>query len=452
MKTSRSLFTLLLATATTLSLATVGCRRADAPPSASDVPAAGKSVEPVEYWTCSMHPQVREPKPGRCPFCGMNLTPVRAASKDTAGSAAPVEVRLEAEAIRQAGVQVEPVQRRRLSREVTVFGTLGYDLNRHHDVVSLVEGRVERFRIDINQTEVAKDAPLADLYSVEALGFQEDYLKSLRERWLSTFYERDLLASMVALAREKLRRIGFTDEDLVRLEKERKPRPEVVVRAPIAGTLVDNMVRLGEIVRAGQTLYHLAPLDEIWFNAQVFESDLGALHLGQRVRVTTKAEPGREHTGKLVFLGRMLNENNRTVPARFVLPNPDRTLLPNLSASGVVEILVGDAVLSVPNSAVLDLGTRHVVYLEEQDGMFTPREIRAGQVTPHYTEIVSGLTEGEPVVVAGAFLVDAQAQLRAGAGEGMSGMPGMKDMGIHDKATLTTNSPPEMAAPHPHTP
>lgn len=374
----------------------------------------------VEYWTCSMHPQVREPKPGECPFCGMDLTPVRAApGKGTAAVSASAEIHLDADAIRQAGVRTEKVARRKLSREITLFGSIGDDLNRRREVVSLVEGRVERQWIDFNQTEVAKGAALVSLYSAEAMGLQEEYLKALRERWLSTFYERDLLGAAVKIAGEKLRRLGFTEADLRQLERERAPRNEIVLRAPIDGAIVENLARLGEVVKAGQTLYRLAPLDEVWFNARVFEPDLGALRPGQTIRVTTKADPGRAHLGRLIYIGRSLDETNRTASVRFALANPERALLPNMSASGTAEIPLGDAVLSVPTSAVLDLGTRRLVYVQKEEQVFVAREVRVGQSSARDIEIVEGLAEGETVVVAGAFLVDAQAQLR-GSGGGMN--------------------------------
>lgn len=397
-----------------------GQRPPDAPlPPTSAVPAGGKSTPSIAYWTCSMHPQIRAEKPGNCPICGMTLVPVRTAASAADASASVAggdEVRLLPEAIHQAGVRIEKAQRRQLSKEVVIFGTIGYNLNLHRDVVSLVEGRVERQWVDFNQTEVAKDAPLVTLYSPESMVLQEDYLKALRERWLSTFYERKLLGSMVTLAGEKLRRIGFTDEDLARLQRERKAQAEVVVRAPIAGTIVDNQVHLGEIVKAGQALYHLAPIDVLWFNAQVFEPDLGLLRNGQEVRITTKADPGKESIGRLIFIGRSLDPVSRTVPVRFAVPNPDRKLLPNLSADGRLMVPLGENIPSVPNSAVLDLGLRHVVYVQKEPGVYAARNVRIGQATEHFTQILEGVEEGAEVVVAGAFLIDAQAQLRGGSG------------------------------------
>lgn len=402
------------------------CQRTSLPESPGDAPTARKPERKVDYYTCSMHPQVHEAKPGDCPFCGMKLIPIHADSSSGTNSASQAkgEVRLSPEGIRQASVSTEPVSKRMLAKELLIFGTLGYNQNLHRDVVPLVEGRIEKQFIDFNQTEVKKGDALVSLYSQEAIRLQEDYLKALRERWLSTFYERDLLDSMVALAVEKLKRIGFTDKDLLRLSEDKKVSPNVTVRSPISGSIVGNMVHIGELAKIDAPLYHVVPLDELWFNAQVFEPDLGLLKIGQTVHVTTKSFPGETFPGRLAFIGRALDAVNRTIPVRFTVPNADRRLLPNLSASGRLAIPLGEAVLSVPNSAVLDLGTRHVVYVEKEKGVYLPQNVRVGHVTPHYTQILDGLAAGDAVVTSGAFLIDAQAQLRGSTGTGSASPQG----------------------------
>ncbi len=435
---------------------TTGCQRKNPASPAEETHeghSKGNTKSQVEYWTCSMHPQIKKSEPGKCPICGMTLVPVR--SSEPSGASVPSalsgeEIHLGTEMVHQAGVQVEKAARRQLSREILVFGNLGYDLNRRRNVVPLVSGRIDRQLVDFNQTEVKEGAPLVSLYSPEAVALQEDYLKAKRERWLSTFYERKLLDSMVALAEQKLRQIGFADDELNALQEKKKPFPNLTIRAPASGSIVENMVQIGDFVKADQILYTIVPLDEMWFNAQVFEPDLGLLKTGQEVRITAKAFPGEKFTGRLVFIGRSLDVNNRTVPVRFVLPNPQRRLLPNLSASGVIEIPLGNSVLCVPNSAILDLGTRHVVYVQKNENVYLPRNVQVGQTTPHYTEILEGISEDEPVVVAGTFLIDAQAQLRSGSGGGMVGMPDMPGMEGPKKAAPAQTPASAPSTQHQH--
>jgi Cu(I)/Ag(I) efflux system membrane fusion protein len=391
-----------------------GCQKSG--PAPVEKAPAPKEERKIDYWTCSMHPKIRADKPGNCPICGMTLVPVYSGA--STGPAAPgtaAAISLSEEGIRQAGVAVDKAAKRNLTKDLLIFGTLGYDQNLHRDVVPLVSGRIEKQFINFNVTEVSKGEPLVSLYSTEALALQEEYLRALRDRWLSTFYERELLSSMIKLAEEKLLRIGFSKKEIEKLEDEKHPTGEVIVRAPVSGSIVGNMVHIGEMAKTDEPLYHIVPLDELWFNAQVFEPDIGLLKIGEKIRITTKSHPGEEFTGRLVFVGRALDAANRTVPVRFVIPNKSRHLLPNLSASGSLEIPLG-GVLSVPNTAVLDLGTRHVVYIQRERGSFVPRDVKIGQATRHFTQILDGLNDGDEVVTSGAFLVDAQRQLRAGFG------------------------------------
>jgi Cu(I)/Ag(I) efflux system membrane fusion protein len=398
----------------------------------------------IEYWTCGMHPQIHSPHPGKCPICDMQLVPVHSSEAKHQDNG---EVHLSNEGISLAGVNVERVEKRELSKELLIFGTIGYNLNLHRDVVSLVEGRIERQFVDFNQTEVKKGDPLVAIYSMEAIQLQEEYLKALRERWLSTFYERNLLNSMVELAEERLTRIGFSNGDLNRLKDNNKVQREVTLHSPNSGSIVGNMVHVGELAKKDEPLYHIVPLDQMWFNGQVFESDLGLLKLGQKIHIITKSYSGQEFEGELTYIGRALDPANRTVPVRFTLPNPDRKLIPNLSATGQIDIPVGKSVLSIPNSAVLDLGTRHVVYVQVNKGVFSPRDVLVGYITAHYTQILSGLTDQDEVVVLGAFLIDAQSQLRRSGAPGEGSIKGSGST-LNSPETLNDNSTP-LSAPAP---
>ncbi|MCI0540213.1 MAG: efflux RND transporter periplasmic adaptor subunit, partial [Verrucomicrobiales bacterium] len=201
-----------------VALALVSCQKSDPVPASKTV--SPKVERKVDYWTCSMHPQIRADKPGDCPICGMTLVPVYAADAPKAGGGGAIT--LSEEGIRQAGVAVEKAGKRKLTKELLIFGTLGYDLNLHRDVVPLVSGRVQRQFINFNTTEVKKGDPLLSLYSPEALTLQEEYLKALRERWLSTFYERDLVGERIAQGvaeRDDVRRHAVVVEQVARRER-----------------------------------------------------------------------------------------------------------------------------------------------------------------------------------------------------------------------------------------
>jgi len=381
--------------------------------------------EDTEY-TCSMHPQIRQKKPGDCPICGMKLVPVlkQQATATTADSAAvATEVRLMPSQNSVASVQLQTVARVVLVRPVQLFGEIKYVNDNHIDLTSFYPGRVERVLIPYNTNEVAAGTALMELYSEEAISDQEKYLQALRDRYLTTFYERDVVSAQIETVRARLFKAGFTEEDLRNLVRKREVKRSIIIRATHGGSIVGVIPHSGERIAQETVMFHITPLDRVWFAARVFEQDLAALQLGQDVEVSTKARPEVTYHGKLVFIDRVIDPQTRTLLARFEIENPKKELLPEMSAIGKLLVRAAEPVLAIPASALIDTGKREVVYVLQAPGQYEQREVIVGTrgevagTTPgSYVEIRQGIAEGEQVVVSGAFLIDAEAQLR-GSGE-----------------------------------
>jgi membrane fusion protein, copper/silver efflux system len=390
-------------------------------------------------YTCSMHPQIRQDKPGDCPICGMTLVPVTAAvpaspslsaspaadphaghsPEEHAAATAPkppahpvVHLGEAREAVASIATVVAGPQP--MLRKIQLFGEIEYVSDRHYDYSWYYSGRIQDVLIDFNTTELKKGQPIYEVYSEGAIADQEAYLDALRERWLSTFYERKVLTAKLEAVRGRLLQAGFSDEDILALEKGKQTRRTFLMRSPARGSIVGKLLHRGEQFEANKTLFHVVPLDEVWFSAQVYESDLGYLKLGQSLRVETKSRPGVAHTGKLVFVDRTVRPETRTVNARFVVANPQRELLPGLSAVGILNVPLRDAAVTIPRSAVIDTGKRKVAYVRTAPGSFEQRLIETGDESEDAVEITKGITAGESVVTAGSFLIDAEAQLQGG--------------------------------------
>jgi Cu(I)/Ag(I) efflux system membrane fusion protein len=169
-------------------------------------------------------------------------------------------------------------------------------------------------------------------------------------------------------------------------------------------------------------LFRIADHSVVWVMADVAEGDIGALKPGQSVRVTTRAHPGRVFTGKVAVVYPHLMKETRTVPVRIELANPDLALLPDMYAD--VDIATGsdESVAAVPQSAIIDSGARQVVIVDKGDGRFEPRDVKLGRKGDGYVEIMSGLEEGETIVVNGNFLIDAESNLQS-ALKGLTAAP-----------------------------
>jgi Cu(I)/Ag(I) efflux system membrane fusion protein len=376
-------------------------------------------------WTCTMHPQVREDEPGQCPICGMDLVPVAAGTDATKGEHAdhetasqqPVEeVKIDEARNSVASVSLAAVTPLVLQRDLSLVGAISYVPDDKVDYTWYHAGRIEKVLIGWNQREVKKGEPLFEMFSEDAIQDQEDYIDTLRARWLATFYERKNYDTKLEAIRAKLHHIGMTDDQINDLEKNKKVVHTFILRAPVTASILNDLPHVGETFEPGQVILHLANLSKVWFVADVYEKDLGYVKEGQAITVTTPARPGQTFNGTCVYIGRQLDAAKRTVKARFIIDNPKLDLLPDLSASGELKVGMGGAQLAVPASAVIDTGRRKVVYVETLAGKYEMREVALGEEGRNpqgvtYVAIKSGLSEGEKIVISGAFLLDAEAQL-----------------------------------------
>ncbi|HEX6987657.1 MAG TPA: efflux RND transporter periplasmic adaptor subunit, partial [Planctomycetaceae bacterium] len=276
-------------------------------------------------WTCSMHPQVRLPRPGRCPICGMALVPLD--ERQTGVAEVP-------------GVEVEPVVRRDLAREVRTVGRIDYSEARVEEITARVAGRVDRLYVDFTGVRVEEGDHLVEVYSPDLYSAQQELLtaveSSARPRAGSAGAADRFSAGLLRSAREKLRLWGLTSEQIAEIEKSREPKTHLTVYSPLAGTVIEKNVRLGQYVEEGDLLYRIADLGTMWLYLELYEPDVGWVRYGQGVDVTLEAYPGETFRGTVVFIDPFLNDQTRTVRVRVNLPNPDGRLKAGMYATATI--------------------------------------------------------------------------------------------------------------------
>jgi len=430
MKPKKLLELLLVPFVILTTFTTVGCSRAPSTPTYGE----------KQTWTCSMHPQIRQDHPGDCPICGMTLVPLRSLTPQSSETNSPTPsesaksattmpdqpketiIHLDTAQSSVASIKTASVEERIVQRKVDLFGEIAYISDNHTDFTWYYGGRIQKVLIDYNTTEVSAGTPIMEVYSDEAVADQRSYLEMLRQRWLATFYERRNFDSQLAAIAERLSRIGITPEDLRALEKEGKIRSTFIIRAPRSGSILGALPHAGERFTPDKVLFHLAPLDQVWFVADVYEQDISLLKLGQEIHIHCRAHPEDVFKGTLVFIDREVDPQKRTLQARFLIPNPKRLLLPQLSATGTLELGIQKSLLAVPASAVIDTGRRQLVYVETSPNTYELRVVKVGAEGELSNEgasgsfkwvpVIEGLTAGEKVVTAGAFLIDAEAQMQ----------------------------------------
>jgi Cu(I)/Ag(I) efflux system membrane fusion protein len=358
-------------------------------------------------WTCSMHPQIRQEHPGKCPLCAMDLIPLKTAD----GGAATEDratVRLSEAAAALADVRTSRVGRGRPVKEIRLYGTVKPNERGVHPLVAHASGRIEALYINYAGERVRAGEVVATVYSPELLHAQQELIEAGK---LAATQPELLIA-----AREKLRYLKWSERQIAAVEASGEASATVDMVASVGGTVIAKRVELGDYVRAGSVLFELADLSSVWVLFDAYVSDLPYLKVGDRVEYRMAALPGRVFVGRIARIDPALDAATRTAKVRVEAANPQLEVMPEMYADGVVRGTSnrGREALLVPKTAVLWTGKRSIVYVRELGAempTFRLREIELGAALGEDYVVLSGLDEGEEVVSSGAFAVDAVAQL-----------------------------------------
>jgi RND family efflux transporter MFP subunit len=314
------------------------------------------------------------------------------------------------------GVKTVPVMRQTVDQTVRATGAVRYDETKLADVNVKIEGWIRDLYADYTGQPIQRGQPLFSFYSPDLLNTQNEYLLALKTRdqmQQSTIADaRERADALVSSARQRLLAWDLPEEDLLKLDETRRAVDAVVFRAPVTGLVIEKQALKGLHVMPGQSLYKVADLSVVWVEAEIYESEIAAVRMGDTAIVTVNAYPGEPFTGRVVYIYPYLDDKTRTNKVRVQLTNRAGRLKPGMYAN--VELKSrGRSGLVVPTNAVLDSGTEQVVFIAQGDGRFQPQKVKIGRRLGDSTEILEGLKEGEQVATGATFFLDSESQLRA---------------------------------------
>ncbi|HEY0210159.1 efflux RND transporter periplasmic adaptor subunit [Acerihabitans sp.] len=399
---------------------------ATAPAQANPAPAAD-SGRRVLYWYDPMSPAQRFDKPGKSPFMDMPLTPRYADETQQDGG-----VTVSARQQQNLGVRLGTVEPRVVQPRFDAFGTVSIDDRGIQVIPARANGLVEKLYVRAEQQLVKKNQPLARLWIPEWSAAQQEYLAV---RHLGD-------ASLTAAARQRLQLL-FIPEDIIRaIEKTGRPQTRIDVRAPEQGFISRLDVREGSQVATSQAMFELSSLDPVWVVVDYPESQAGALQPGSDVQATTSRWPGDMFHGRIAEMLPVVDNATRTYRARIALENHDGRLQPGMYLNvRLAQAAQGETVLTMPQDALIQTGSRNTVLLAKGDGHFTPVSVTAGREFGDWVEVRKGLAAGDRVVTSGQFLIDSEASLRSAlpqmTDETDASSPTAQDAGVASPAAAT---------------
>ena len=386
--------------------------QADAPRT-STADAAKKTERRLLYYRNPMGLPDTSPTPKKDQM-GMDYIPVYADEEPATGTST---VKISLEKVQRLGVKTEAAALRELTRTVRAVGTVQVDERGLHTVAPKFEGWIERLNVNTTGQYVKRGEVLMEVYSPDLVAAQQEYIIAWKGVEAVKDGNPETQASMrqlVAGALQRLSNWDISETELQRLQREGTARRTISLRSPVSGVVLEKPALKGMRFMPGEALYKISDLSALWLLADIFEQDLALIAQGQSAKIMVNAYPGRAFAGRVAFVYPTVTPETRTAKLRIELANTGGLLKPAMYAS--IELAAGRSrakVLAVPDSAVLDSGTRQIVLVQRGEGSFEPRAVKLGMYADGYVEVLEGIKAGDSVVISANFLIDSESNLKA---------------------------------------
>jgi hypothetical protein len=365
----------------------------------------------------TMMPKEISSTPGKDSM-GMEMVPFQVCEQtEQEKSLAPGTVQISSRLQQMYGVTLGIVENRELTFSVRNDAIIKYDETKLKDINIRFSGYIQKLYADYTGMMVYKGQPLFTIYSPELVSAEQEYLLVVNNPYAANNKE------LIRAAEQKLRLWNITNKQIADIKRAGKAYDTLSFFAPFTGYVIEKHVVQGQHVDAGQTLFRVADLSDVWAMADVYESQIPFVHTGQPVRLQLQSIPGQTIKGRIDYIYPYLDNDTRTVKARVVVPNPGYKIKPDMYGSVVIQDTIGEK-LAVPSDAVMNTGTRQVVFVYRGDGYFEPHTVKLGEHADKYYVVLSGLEAGDRVVTNPVFLIDAESNLNEVSGA-MGSMPGM---------------------------
>lgn len=404
-----------------------------------------KHIKQNAYYTCAMHPHIREDKPGKCPICHMNLTKIEVDDKvllseipqhmsvnksqdtypehNTEGlnghttsikneaSEVVARVKLRKAQLNHFRPEFFPVTQMKMIKKIRLLGSVLQSEEKESNIPARIGGRVEKVYVKSTGSIVKKGDPVIDLYSPKLITAGEEYLLA-RQSFAKS--KTKAFENMISQSIEKLNLWGIKKFQYKSWYKKGNVPKQITIYSETTGIVTKRNVTVGKYFKEGQVFFELSDLSSVWVEMDVYEHQSALIKLGQKLQLEFTAIPGETLIGEIDFVNPVLDTKSRTLKVRATIENTSGKLKPGMIANAVLNVDIEGMPLVIPRTAIIDTGKRKVVWMKLSNKSFQAKAIQTGYESEGYVEVKQGLALGEEVVIEGNFLLDAQAQLFGG--------------------------------------
>lgn len=359
-----------------------------------------------EKYTCPMHPQIVQDKPGACPICKMDLVPMN--DKGTATS-----LMLSESQMQLANVRTIKVGEGSFSTSKVLNGRLVTNPEQTELISSRIPGRIEKLFVKETGRQLSKGQPVYQVYSEQLQVLQQDYLLQLKQ--VAAFPGEEIYRTLRNAARNKLKLFGYSDVQINALQKGNKVSPIVTVYAPASGVVNEINVSEGQYIAEGSPILRLENFNRLWVEADVYPSEINQVAFGSLLKVVVNGLPDLSQSAKVDFISPALNPSTQRLTIRAVINNSSGNFKPGMQANVFLATGSVSKAVSLPVEAVIRDEGGAYVWIKTGDNTFASRKVITGAEDASQIVVTSGISNGEEVVSSGAYLLHSEFILKKGA-------------------------------------
>ncbi|MBB1193485.1 MULTISPECIES: efflux RND transporter periplasmic adaptor subunit [unclassified Flavobacterium] len=373
---------------------------------------AHKSKETV-FYTCSMDPQVKEDKPGKCPICHMELTPIK--SDDTAAN----EISLSKQQLQLGNIITQTVATTQSSLEQNYTGVLTINQEKINTISARAMGRIEKLYFKTVGDYVAKNEPVYQLYSEDIAIAKQDYFTAYKQLTMPGDFGKNARTMLIA-AKQKLLFFGLSNAQIETIKSSKEISPYTIFYSNSSGTISEIIATEGSYAMEGTGIIKLANLNSLWLETQVNINYAKSMHLGQNAKVSFTDYPDKTIIAKISFINPEINPDTRLLLIRMEVPNQNLLLKPGMQA---IARLTQSNIKGVfiPTDAVIREENASYIWIEKRPGVFESIMVETGVETNGMIEIKSEMDPSKKVVITGAYAINSEYKFRKG-NDPMEGM------------------------------